>query len=149
MSGFFLRPFSLFLAAFEPFWSQNRAKVLPKWAIFRSFWGDFGPFLGCFGVTLGLISHRFGIISGSFCGRFDLILRSFGPFWPILGNFRVFLGLFGGVFYGLLVDFWWCIETSNRKMSKVRQYNAKNMQLSAKIDKKMGKIMQKQDFLSL
>ena len=89
-------------------------KIGPKLGQNGSFLGDFGPFWGCFGVTLGSIWHRFGIVSGSFCRHFKVFLGILGLFLA----FSVFLRSF-------FLDFWWHIENSNAKMSKMRQYNAK------------------------
>ena len=67
---------------------------------------------------------QFGIVLASFRGRFDVCLTSlWGLFVPFLAHcWGSFLGCFYGPFCWF---FWWCIETSNTKMSKMRQYNAK------------------------
>ena len=93
--------------------------------------------------VLGSLWGQVSIVLASFRGRFVVILRSFWAFWGHFWVFSVFLRSF-------FLDFWWHIENSNAKMSKMRQYNAKTyMQFSAKIDQKLGKIMQKQAFLRL
>ena len=119
--GWFLRPFSLFLPFLEHFWSkkkrvkrtQNRARMGQNGV----FLGDFVPFGMFRGVTFGSIWHRFGIVWHHFRPALRWFWPHFGVFlwairWAIFGPFCAFLGV---CFYGLFVDFWRCIETSNTK----------------------------------
>ena len=134
----FLRPFFTIIGRLLAFLEPNKQRVKmtqPKWVnngpqmgqmdhlwvILDHFWDVLVSLWGQFGIVLA----SFGIISGSFCDLFDLILTSFlaicapfsATFWDVVCG------------YGLFVEFWWCIETSNTKMSKMRQYNAKKKPL--------------------